>query len=180
MKKIILSLTALALISCGGSSSRSSDSGNYRFHEDDDEEYYDPEPTEEIEVQSTVTCPNCNGRGRFPCMNCGGRGYNPEYNPYGGYYQNVPCGVCGGMAIFTCQVCDGDGYIERTTYQPSFKGGATTTFVKTSHSCDKCSCDGYHGIKHANGAYEGNCQNTDNWGHKCNHSPEHHGLRAWK
>lgn len=177
MKKIFLSLTALALISCGGSSSRSSSNS---FTDNDDEEYYDPEPTEEIEEVKTYTCQNCYGRGFMPCGNCGGRGSYPDYVPFSGMMQYVPCNMCNGVGSFPCRFCDGEGICERTTYQPAFKGGATTTFVKTSHSCDKCSCDGYHGIKHANRTYEGNCQNTDNGGHKCNHSPEHHGLRAWK
>lgn len=193
MKKIILFLTVLFLISCGGSSN-SSDSINesfydsdyeedtnvdYDYDEEDDDEYYDPEPTEVIEVQNTVPCPNCNN-GLVPCINCGGRGSNPVYNPYGGYYENVPCGFCGGSGAFTCQVCYGNGEIESTSYQPSFKGGTTTQFVKTKHACGDCSCDGYWGIKHSNRTYEGKCQNTDEWGHTCNDTPEAHGLRSWK
>lgn len=52
-------------------------------------------------------------------------------------------------------------------------------FVKTNYRCNKCSCSGYHGYLHQNGTYEGSCQNTDQWGHRCGHSPEHHGLRSW-
>lgn len=52
-------------------------------------------------------------------------------------------------------------------------------FVKTGYRCDKCSCSGYWGYRHDNGTYEGGCQNTDGHGHRCGHSPEHHGLRSW-
>lgn len=52
-------------------------------------------------------------------------------------------------------------------------------FKKTKHSCHTCSCSGYWGYQHGNGTWEGACQNTDNWGHTCNHSPEAHGLRSW-
>ena len=53
------------------------------------------------------------------------------------------------------------------------------TFVKTRARCNKCQCSGYWGYYHTNGTYEGSCQNTDGWGHRCGHSPEHHGLRSW-
>ena len=56
---------------------------------------------------------------------------------------------------------------------------SSPSFVKTKAKCDKCSCSGYWGMKHANGTYEGNCRNTDQWGHKCGHSPSHHGLREY-
>lgn len=52
-------------------------------------------------------------------------------------------------------------------------------FVKTSYGCKKCSCSGYWGYYHSNGTYEGACQHTDQWGHRCGHSPEQHGLRSW-
>lgn len=55
----------------------------------------------------------------------------------------------------------------------------TRKFVKTRYRCDKCGCSGYWGYQHSNGTYEGGCQNTDGWGHRCGHSPEHHGLRSW-
>lgn len=58
-------------------------------------------------------------------------------------------------------------------------GGRTTKFVKTNVKCDECSCSGYWGIKHDSGAYEGDCQNTDQWGHRCGHSPSHHGLKQY-
>lgn len=53
------------------------------------------------------------------------------------------------------------------------------TFVKTRNKCSKCSCSGYWGYKHGNGTYEGNCSNSDGWGHTCGHGPEKHGLRKW-
>lgn len=52
-------------------------------------------------------------------------------------------------------------------------------FVKTKNKCSKCSCSGYWGYKHANGTYEGNCSNSDRYGHTCKHGPEKHGLRKW-
>lgn len=166
MKKVIvLSLTVLALISCGGGNSKNSD------------EYFNLEPTEVVEVQKTEICPNCNGSGYIPCMNCGG--IIPMFDPYYGLYQEVTCGTCGGQGVVTCPVCNGSKYIKRSSYKPAFKGGSTVIFVKTNYGCDKCGCSGYHGLKHANNTYEGPCQNTDGWGHKCGHSPEHHGLRKW-
>lgn len=65
-----------------------------------------------------------------------------------------------------------------SSYSPSFRSSGRQ-YVKTNFGCDKCSCSGYWGYKHANGSYEGACSNTDQWGHKCGHSPEHHGLRSW-
>lgn len=53
------------------------------------------------------------------------------------------------------------------------------TFVKTKNKCLKCSCSGYWGYKHGNDTYEGNCSNTDSYGHRCGHGPEKHGLRKW-
>lgn len=53
------------------------------------------------------------------------------------------------------------------------------TFKKTKNKCTKCSCSGYWGYQHGNGTYEGNCSNTDSWGHTCKHGPEKHGLRKW-
>ena len=58
-------------------------------------------------------------------------------------------------------------------------GVSDKTFVKTRNKCSKCSCSGYLGYKHKNGTYEGSCLNTDNYGHRCGHSPERHGLRSW-
>lgn len=62
-------------------------------------------------------------------------------------------------------------------YNPSFRN--RPSFVKTKFRCDKCSCSGYWGYRHDNGTYEGNCSNTDSWGHTCGHSPQHHGLQNW-
>ena len=64
---------------------------------------------------------------------------------------------------------------------PSFRGGDKyKTFAKTKNRCSKClGCTGYWGYKHNNGAYEGNCSNSDGWGHTCGHGPEKHGLRKW-
>lgn len=56
---------------------------------------------------------------------------------------------------------------------------SSVTFTKTKNKCTKCSCSGYHGYKHQNGTYEGNCSNTDQYGHKCGHGPEKHGLKKW-
>ena len=67
---------------------------------------------------------------------------------------------------------------ESSTYNHSFQG-SNRKYEETHHDCDECSCDGYYGYKHTNGTYEGDCQNTDQWGHRCGHSPEHHGLRRW-
>ena len=61
----------------------------------------------------------------------------------------------------------------------SMSDASGKTFVKTKNKCSKCSCSGYWGYKHQNGTYEGNCSNTDKYGHKCEHGPEKHGLRKW-
>lgn len=61
----------------------------------------------------------------------------------------------------------------------AFTAGDTKTFTKTKNKCTKCSCSGYHGYKHQNGTYEGNSSNTVQYGHKCGHGPEKHGLRKW-
>ena len=71
-----------------------------------------------------------------------------------------------------------DDAFEYSPYNPSFQG-SNRRYVETSYDCDECSCDGYYGYKHTNGTYEGACQNTDKWGHRCGHSPEDHGLRSW-
>jgi len=60
-------------------------------------------------------------------------------------------------------------------------GDKYKTFVKTKFRCgnDNCQCSGYWGYKHYNGTYEGNCSNSDGFGHTCGHGPEKHGLRKW-
>lgn len=131
MKKIILLLTALALISCGGSSSRSSSNSftdNDDYDDDDDYGYtteYEEtieEPTgEETEEVETFDCNNCGGSGQVSCMNCGGQGYALIYNPYIGGPEVIDCGLCGGEGHFNCAVCGGDGYVEKTHYEPVFK-----------------------------------------------------------
>ena len=55
----------------------------------------------------------------------------------------------------------------------------TTKFVKTNFKCKSCKCSGYYGIKHDAGTYEGNCSNSDGYGHSCGHGPEKHGLRRF-
>lgn len=102
---------------------------------------------------------------KVPCQSCGGSGVVTTY--YGPAY----CPNCGGAGGFVTKVwVDDNG--------PAFRGDSKT-FVKTSNACDDCSCKGYWGYRHSNGTYEGKCSNTDRWGHKCGHSPEHHGLRSW-
>lgn len=65
------------------------------------------------------------------------------------------------------------GSMNETTFSQS----PIKSFKKTKNKCDNCSCSGYWGIKYNNGTYEGNCTNTDNFGHRCGHDPKHHGLR---
>ncbi len=55
----------------------------------------------------------------------------------------------------------------------------TKKFVKTKNKCSKCSCLGYWGYKHQNGAYEGACSNRDSHGYTCGHGPEKHRLKKW-
>lgn len=122
------------------------------------------------------SCSSCQGYGKVRCGSCGGSGviYQQVWNPYYGVYQTVPyrCATCGGYGALICSNCGGKGYVP----SPSFKN---TKPVKTNAKCNKCSCSGYQGIYHTNGTYEGNCSNTDQWGHRCGHGPEAHGLRKW-
>ena len=100
-----------------------------------------------------------------------------------------PCTVCGGFGLATdyygnvgnCVYCSGTGRKQNNSGNGSniSFGARTTKFVKTNAKCDECSCSGYWGIKHDSGAYEGDCQNTDQWGHRCGHSPSHHGLKQY-
>ncbi len=64
---------------------------------------------------------------------------------------------------------------------PSDSDDKYRTFVKTNAKCrnSNCQCSGYWGYRHGNGTYEGNCCNTDGFGHTCGHGPEAHGLRRW-
>ena len=71
------------------------------------------------------------------------------------------------------------GNLSTQSLSNSASGNASRKFVKTKNRCSKCSCSGYWGYKHQNGTYEGNCSNTDKYGHKCGHGPEKHGLRKW-
>ncbi len=65
----------------------------------------------------------------------------------------------------------------------SISGSPTKWFKKTKNKCTICKtgngCSGYWGIYHSNGTYEGSCQNSDGWGHKCGHGPEKHGLKKF-
>ena len=60
----------------------------------------------------------------------------------------------------------------------------TSWFKKTTNKCSICKsgngCSGYWGIYHSNGTYEGNCSNSDGYGHRCGHGPEKHGLKRWQ
>lgn len=63
---------------------------------------------------------------------------------------------------------------------PTESNSPSSWFKKTNNKCRVCSgCSGYWGIYHQNGTYEGNCRNSDGWGHTCGHGPEKHGLRRW-
>lgn len=65
----------------------------------------------------------------------------------------------------------------------SMSGSPTKWFKKTKNKCSICKsgngCSGYWGTYHSNGTYEGACQNSDGWGHRCSHGPEKHGLKRW-
>ena len=39
-----------------------------------------------------------------------------------------------------------------------------------------CHCRAYKGYRTPAGSYTGQCQNSDGWGHTCNHGPKAHGL----
>lgn len=83
--------------------------------------------------------------------------------------------------MINCVYCGGTGRKQNNSGNGSniSFGARTTKFVKTNAMCNECSCSGYWGIKHDSGAYEGDCQNTDQWGHRCGHSPKHHGLKQY-
>ena len=78
----------------------------------------------------------------------------------------------------SCESLFGEDEVE-DSYNISFQG-SDKRYVETHYECKRCSCDGYHGYKHSNGAYEGDCMNTDKWGHSCGCSPEAHGLKRWR
>lgn len=73
-----------------------------------------------------------------------------------------------------CDYCKGRGKRVNVV----FKKEAVRT-VSTKKGCSRCDCDGYIGIEHLNGTYEGNCSNSDGHGHTCRHSPKNHGLSSW-
>ena len=135
-------------------------------------------------VFSQNRCGTCNGTGSLICGYC--RGYGSVtttiWDAYWGCYRNVvvACPTCQGYKRVLCSNCGGKG----TVTSPVF-GGKSSWFVKTKYGCSICTsgnngCKGYWGIYHTDGTYEGNCQNSDGWGHKCGHSPEKHGLRSRK
>ncbi len=71
-------------------------------------------------------------------------------------------------------------YTSRTQTDFSYSAGDRyRKFEKTHNKCSTCSCTGYWGYKHQNGAYEGKCSNKDSHGHTCGHGPEKHGLKKW-
>lgn len=111
-------------------------------------------PQEEYVIVNE-TCTQCRGYGAIATM-----------------YGPIPCNNCNGQGVVSVK-----RKINRSSNIP-FKGG---TFVKTNYKCkhNSCDCSGYWGYKHGNGTYEGKCQNSDGWGHTCNHSPEDHGLKSW-
>lgn len=150
MKYTVMIILLLILTSCGGCDS----STNY-----------------------SEVCGVCNGHGVIldpatglnrVCYECGN-----------------PCTACGGygfVGYYKCAYCGGSGRNQSSNINgsnPSFGLGNTKKKISTTATCDECSCSGYMGIKHNSGAYEGNCCNTDQGGHRCGHSPRHHGLKQY-
>lgn len=118
-------------------------------------------------------------REQVDCDHCDG-GFNYRKMSQGGGRQTT--------VKIRCSFCRGKGYVIRTVKSQSSekevsqdvaKGSETKSFTKTRNKCTKCSCSGYWGYKHQNGTYEGSCSNSDQYGHKCGHGPEKHGLRKW-
>ena len=73
---------------------------------------------------------------------------------------------------------------ELDTFEVATRGSSTAyggTFTKTNNKCKHslCQCSGYWGYKHQNGTFEGNCSNSDGFGHTCRHSPQDHGLKKY-
>lgn len=108
----------------------------------------------------------------------------------GGYkYKQVNLGGGRTTTLKTrCTFCRGRGYVTHTVKNKSAeknvpkyiaKASDRKTFKKTKNRCSTCSCSGYWGYQHQNGTYEGNCSHTDQYGHRCGHGPEKHGLRKW-
>lgn len=106
-------------------------------------------------------CPTCGN----PCSTCGGFGFIMDY-----YGNMTNCIYCGGTGRNHSNNGNGSNI--------SFDANSTK-LVKTDAECEKCSCSGYRGKKHDSGTYEGDCQNTDQWGHRCGHSPSDHGLKQY-
>lgn len=107
---------------------------------------------QQVPTYSYVICPRCAGYGQLSS-----------------YYGPVICPDCQGVGQIA--VSNGGSNI-------SF-GSRSTSVVQTNAACDACSCSGYKGIKHDAGTYEGDCSHSDGWGHRCGHSPSHHGLRQY-
>ncbi len=147
MKKFsILLMLTLCMVSCDSSSSSSS-------RETDEVAIEEPEF---IEQEVTYTCTTCGGSGQV-------------YGYYGP--QNCPgCTAYGRSPQYTQT---------EKVYNPSFKGGSKAVSVKVngcSGGAGGCQCTKYIGTLTSTGLYKGRCQNSDGWGHTCNHSPENHGL----
>ena len=155
MKYTIIIMLVLILASCGGGGSSS--------------------------TTYSEVCATCNGYGVIVDQATGYKRVCPACGN--------PCTACGGFGLATdyygnlgnCVYCSGTGRNQNKSGNGSNVsfGARTTKFVKTNAKCDECSCSGYWGIKHDSGAYEGDCQNTDQWGHRCGHSPSHHGLKQY-
>jgi len=100
------------------------------------------------------TCGYCAGTGAV-CV-----GYN-----YYGYPVYQPCANCGGTGIVLVP-----------TQSPSFQGNKKVKVTDAPCNHRGCRCNAYIGYQTPSGTYTGKCQNSDGWGHTCNHSPEEHGL----
>lgn len=106
-------------------------------------------------------------------------------------YVRQVCGYCAGKGsvlvgynyygypLFQmCSNCSGTGSVVVPVSSPSFKGKGNKRVKVTNAPCKHsgCRCSAYIGYQTPSGSYTGKCQNSDGWGHTCNHSPEEHGL----
>lgn len=92
----------------------------------------------------------------FVFASCGGSSSEPSYPSPGGYSNT------GGSNV---------------NFGSRSSNHTDVEFRRTSYGCDECGCTGYWGKYHyLSHKYEGPCQNSDGYGHRCNHTPKEHGL----
>ena len=115
----------------------------------------------------TITADSPQNYVRQACGYCGGSGAVwVGYNMYG-YPVYQPCANCGGTGVVLVPV---------QQQSPSFQSNKRVKVNGANCNDRGCRCSAYIGYQTPSGRYVGKCENSDGWGHRCNHSPEDHGL----